>query len=260
MTGEFKPILFGLQKETIVFEYEQGLLYKDGKFEKVLKPGKYRFNRNDNITIIRVSTRIMSEVISGQEILTSDRIGVRVSLIARYLVIDPILAINNTTSYTDQLYQDLQLALRNAVAGRDVEKLLDARNELSDEIKAVVGAQTYEYGVELKRVGIRDIVLPGQVRNIFLQEVEADRAGRADLIKARHEVAAARARANTAKILTENPAVLRLQEIDALVQLAGKHGNVIMLPNLADLLVRRVVDNFGSSGAGNGNNKPENSE
>ncbi len=258
MTDGFKPILFGLQKETIVFEYEQGLLYKDGKFDKLLKPGKYRFNRNDNITIIRVSTRIMSEVISGQEILTSDRIGVRVSLIARYLVIDPVLAINNTTSYTDQLYQDLQLALRNAVAGRDVEKLLDARNELSDEIKAVVGTQTYEYGVELKRVGIRDIVLPGQVRNIFLQEVEADRAGRADLIKARHEVAAARARANTAKILTENPGVLRLQEIDALVQLAGKHGNVIMLPNIADLLVRRVVDNFGGSGAGNG--KSENSE
>lgn len=254
MTQDFKWVLFGLQKEIIIFEYEQGLLYKDGKFDKLLKPGKYRFNRNDNITIIRVSMRVMSEVISGQEILTADRIGVRVSLIARYLVIDPILAVNNTTSYTDQLYQDLQLALRNAVAGRDVEKLLDARTELSDEIKAVVGAQTYEYGVELKRVGIRDIVLPGQVRNIFLQEVEADRAGRADLIKARHEVAAARARANTAKILTENPAVLRLQEIDALVQLAGKHGNVIVLPNLADLLVRRVADSFGSSGNANAQN------
>src|SRR6185295_6927573 len=96
----------------------------------------------------------------------------------------------------------------------------------------------YEYGVELKRVGVRDIVLPGQVRSVFMQELEADRAGRADLIKARHEVAAARARANTAKILTENPAVMRLQEIDALVQLAGKEGNVIVLPNLADLLVR----------------------
>src|SRR5262249_25092417 len=95
------------------------------------------------------------------------------------------------------------------------------------------------YGVEVHRVGIRDVILPGEVRSVMLKEVEADRVGRAELVKARHEVAAARARANTAKVLSENPEVARLQEIEALVNLAGKNGNVVLLPNLADLFVPR---------------------
>lgn len=243
MTAEMTRVLFGLQKEIIIYEYEKGLLYRDGKFDRLLSAGRYRFNRLDRVNVTRVSSRLMSEVISGQEILTSDRIGVRISLIAVYQIADPIVAINSVESYSEQLYHDLQLALRGAVASREIDTLLEARGELSKEMLAVVREQAVEYGLDLKRIGIRDIILPGSVRNVFMQEVEADRAGRAELIKARHEVAAARARANTAKILTENPAVLRLQEIDALLQLAGKNGNVIMLPNLADLLVQRHNDN-----------------
>ncbi len=240
---EFKPVQFGLQKELVIYEYERGLLYKDGRFERVLEPGKYRFSRWEDVRVTTVSMRLMSEVISGQEILTSDKIGVRVSLIAVYQVIDPVVAINAVESYTDQLYHDLQLAIRQSVSDRDMEALLQARTELSAELLATITSQASEYGLEVKRVGIRDIVLPGQVRNVFLKEVEADREGRAELVKARHEVAAARARANTAKIMTENPAVLRMQELDALMRLAGKQGNVVMLPNLADLLTRHVSSN-----------------
>lgn len=247
--SNFKPVLMGLQKETVVYEYEHALLYEDGKFTRLLKPGKHRFPYYANVQITRVSKRLLSEVISGQEILTADRIGVRVSLIAKYQVTDPVLAVNSTQDYAEQLHQDVQLVLRDAVAARDVEKLLDGRGELSEELLNACAPQAAEYGLTLKRVGVRDIVLPGQVRTIFMEEVEADRKGRAALVAARHEVATARARANTAKILTENPAMLRLQEIDALVQLASKHGNVILLPNLADLLVRRT-DLTPSSGTG----------
>ncbi|MCS6834908.1 MAG: slipin family protein [Anaerolineae bacterium] len=246
---DLKKVLWGLQKEAVVYDYEHALLYQDGKFTRILPPGKYRFPYNANVQITRVSKRLLSEVISGQEILTADRIGVRVSLIAKYQVTDPVLAVNGTQDYAEQLHQDLQLVLRDAVAARSVEQLLDARGELSEELMKACAPQAAEYGLTLRRVGVRDIVLPGQVRTIFMQEVEADRKGRAALVAARHEVAAARARANTAKILTENPAVLRLQEIDALVQLASKHGNVILLPNLADLLVRRA-DLSPSNGAG----------
>jgi hypothetical protein len=89
-------------------------------------------------------------------------------------------------------------------------------------------------------------VLPGTVRTVFLKEVEADRTGRAELIRARHELATARARANTARVLTENPHILRMQELDALINLAGKHGNVVLLPELANLFVPR---SNGTSGA-----------
>ena len=236
-----------IRKELIIIEYERALLYEQGQFTRLLEPGRYVFWRWDKVSFDRVSLRQMSEVISGQEVLSSDKIGVRVSLIAHYAVTDPVAAITTVENYGEQLYQELQLALRNMIASRTVEELLAARDEISDELMTVVAPQAEVYGITLRRVGVRDIVLPGNVRNVFMLEVEADRQGRAELIKARHEVAAARARANTAKILTENPAVIRLQELDALVNLAGKNGNVIVLPNLAELLTSR-----GSSNNGNG--------
>jgi regulator of protease activity HflC (stomatin/prohibitin superfamily) len=241
-------------QEVVVWEYERGLLYREGRFVLVLEPGRYRFWRWHKVRVVKVGTRQMSEVITGQEILTADKIEVRISLIAQYTVSDPALAINSVESYTDQLHQDLQLVLREAVASRNIDQLLEAREEISAGLLQQVAPQALTYGVTLGRVGIRDIVLPGVVRNVFLKEVEADRTGRADLICARHEVAAARARSNTARILAENPNVARMQEIDALVNLAGKPGNVVLLPSLADLLVPRSTD---TTVSGNGNGHEE---
>jgi len=94
------------------------------------------------------------------------------------------------------------------------------------------------YGVIVHRVGVKDIVLPGSVQRVFLQEVEADRAGRAALVAARHETAAARTRVNTAKLLAENPLLMRLQELQTLASLAEKEGNVLIIPGLENLLGR----------------------
>lgn len=228
--------IFNLKKEVTIYEYERGLLYKEGRYERLLEPGRYVFWRWERVDVTPVSTRQMSEVVSGQAILTSDRIEVRVSLVAQYRIADPVLAVNSVASYSDQLYQDLQLVLRDLVAARELDQLLEARNEIAEELLAGVAEGALEYGIELKRVGVRDIVLPGVVRNVFLKEVEADREGRAELVKARHEVAAARARANTAKILSENPNIQRMQEIEALVKIAGRNGSMILLPAFADLL------------------------
>ena len=104
-----------------------------------------------------------------------------------------------------------------------------------------VAGRAAKYGVELTRVGVKDMVLPGTVRAVFLQEVEAEHKGRASLVAARHEVAAARARANTAKLLQENPHILRLQELETLAQLASKSGNVLIIPGLQALLSREPV-------------------
>lgn len=238
------PAAGGLKKETIIFEYERGLLYRNGKFIRLLEPGRYDFWVWERVEVVSVSLRQNSEVINGQEMLTADKIEVRVSLIAQYQVNDPVKAINMVVSYTDQLYQDLQLALRESIGVRTVDALLEAREEIGNALLAQVAPQALDYGVTLKRVGIRDIVLPGTVRAVFLKEVEADREGRAELVRARHEVAAARARSNTARILAENPNVARMQELDALVKLAQAPGNVVLLPNLAEMLVPRPPSTY----------------
>jgi regulator of protease activity HflC (stomatin/prohibitin superfamily) len=239
MLAPMNRTTFWLRKEITIFQYEPGLLYRDGKMERVLEPGRHIFWRNERVDVAKVSLREMSHVVAGQGILTADRIEVRISLVAQYRVVDPAQAINAVENYTEQLHQELQLALRDVIAGRTLDQLLDNRGEIAAELNRLAIEPAKRYGVEMNRVGIRDVVLPGEVRQVMMQEVQADRAGRADLVKARHEVAAARARANTAKILSENPEVARMQELDALISLAGKNGTVVLLPTLADLFVPR---------------------
>jgi regulator of protease activity HflC (stomatin/prohibitin superfamily) len=234
-----KRSALGLRKEITIFEHERGLLYREGKLERVLEPGRYVFRGSEPVEAAKVSLREMSHIVPSQGILTADRIEVRVTLVAQYRVTDPLLAIGAVENYTEQLHQELQLSLRDVVAARSLDQLLEGRSQIGEELlrQAVVPAR--RYGVELSRVGLRDVMLPREVQQVMMREIEADRLGKADLVKARHEVAAARARANTAQILNENPAVARMQELDAILKLAGKSGNVILLPNLADLFVPR---------------------
>ena len=239
MLAPMKRTTFWLRKEVTVYEYERGLLYQEGRLGPVLEPGRYTFWAWEPVDVVKVSLREMSHVVAGQGILTADRIEVRLSLVAQYRVADPVLAVNGVENYVEQLHQELQLALRDVIAGRTLDQVLDGRAELAAELHRLSAEPAKRYGVQMNRVGIRDVILPGEVRQVMMQEVQADRAGRAELVKARHEVAAARARANTAKVLTENPEVARLQEIEALVNLAGKSGNVVLLPNLADLFAPR---------------------
>lgn len=219
-----------------VWEYERGLLYVKGRFGRILEPGRYILWPWQHRHIERVDMRETSQTIQGQEVLTKDKVEVRVTLVAQYQVADPVAALHTVESYTEQLYQDLQLTLREQITGRTIEELLESREALSVELQDQVAPRAARYGLMLTRVGVKDAVLPGIVRSVFLQEVQADRQGRAALIAARHETAAARAKANTAKLLDENPNILRLQELETLASLASKAGNVLLLPGLRDLL------------------------
>jgi regulator of protease activity HflC (stomatin/prohibitin superfamily) len=230
-----------LRRTVIVREYERGLLYHHGRFVELLSPGRYRLWNWSDRQIDRVDIREFSQTVEAQEILTGDKIGVRVTLIAQFRVADPVAARHRVGDYQSQLYQDLQLTLREAITGRTLEELLKDRDALSRELQGSVAPRAKTYGVELTRVGVKDIVLPGTVRAVFLQEVEADLKGRASLAAARHEVAAARARANTAKLFHENPQLLRLQELETLAQLASKSGNVLIIPGLQTLLARSAA-------------------
>jgi regulator of protease activity HflC (stomatin/prohibitin superfamily) len=236
-----------LFRTVVVHEYERGLLYRNGKFAELLPPGRYGHwiweRLWEHWQIDRVDIRETSQTVEAQEVLTADKIGVRVTLIAQFRVADPVAARHAVGDYHAQLYQDLQLTLREAITGRTLEELLNERDVLSGRIQADVAPRAAKYGIELTRVGVKDMILPGPVRALFLQEVEAEHKGRASLVAARHEVAAARARANTAKLLQENPHILRLQELETLAQLASKAGNVLVLPGLQSLLSREPAPN-----------------
>lgn len=219
-----------------VWEYERGLLYENGRFIELLEPGRYRLWRWQHRHILRVGLRQLSQTITGQEVLTTDKVPVRVTLIAQYAVEDPALAIHSVDSYVDRLYQDLQLALRELISTRSVDEVLEERELLSKTLQEIVVTQAKTYGIHLHRVGVKDIVLPGNIQRVFLKEVEADRSGKAALVAARHETAAARAKANTAKIMRDSPAIMRMQELETLVEISSKAGNLLIVPGLENIL------------------------
>ncbi|WP_372368836.1 SPFH domain-containing protein [Candidatus Uabimicrobium sp. HlEnr_7] len=218
-----------------IWEYEKGLLYREGKFEKLLDSGRHSIRSWEPLSIVKLDLREVSTTIQAQEILTKDKIGVRVTLIAQYQIINPTAAIHNVDNYQEQLYQDLQLTLRENITGRSTEEILEDRDVLSAQLLDEIAPRVEKYGVLLHRVGVKDIILPGVVRNVFLQEVEADRRGRAERISARYAVSIARSKANTAKILQENPHVMRLKELETLAEMASKEGNVVIIPGLSNL-------------------------
>jgi regulator of protease activity HflC (stomatin/prohibitin superfamily) len=211
-------------------EYERALLYRAGRFVRVLEPGRYRVWKaflHESVAV--VDTRWTTLAINGQEMVTADKIGLRLNLVANYRVTDPVRALHLVADYRAQIYQELQLALREAVAALPLDTLMAEKTQLSAALRDGVAPVAAEFGVELGSVGVKDVVLPGDVKRMLSQEAEAERAGRAALIAARSETATTRNLVNAARLLAENPALMRLREIQSLAEVAREPGNTVVL-------------------------------
>src|SRR5712691_2094390 len=188
---------------SIVREAEVGLLYENGRFAQTLTPGRYRvstwpWKRQE---LVRVDTRRTALALSGQEMLTSDAISVRLNVAAEYRVVNAAVAMHTVAEYKVALYTALQILLREEVQARTLDALLADRNALSGTLLERGRPVAADLGLELVTIGVKDIILPGEIKRMLSQEAEALRTGRAALVAAREETAAARAKANTARIL-----------------------------------------------------------
>lgn len=229
-----------------VRETEAGLLYENGRFVRALSPGRYRITDgwpwSARQEIARVDLRRTPLVLSGQEMLTADALSVRLNVAAEYRVADAPQAVHGAQSYAAALYTVLQIVLRDEVQARTLDALLADRNALSGALLTRGRVEAQTLGLELTQVGVKDIILPGDVKRMLSQEIEAQRAGRAALVAAREETAAMRAKANTARLLSESPVLLRLREIEALAEVGRGMGNtvVVAVPNEIMTAIRTV--------------------
>ena len=219
-------------KETVVAEWETALLYEDGKYVKALGPGRHKlvgrpWARAKSLT--RVDLRRQLLAVAGQELLTADGLSVRLNVTAEWRVVDPATALHATESYLRALYEAVQLALRHAVHTRTLETLLADRSALGEELHAALRSDADRLGIEVLRVGLKDIVLSGELKKLLAREAEVLREGKASLAAAREEVATARARANTAKLLGESPVLMRLRELEAIEKVGSGAGNTVLV-------------------------------
>jgi regulator of protease activity HflC (stomatin/prohibitin superfamily) len=210
--------------KVIVNEYERVVRMVDGRVRDVLGPGRHSYRRR-RTTLTRVDVRPQLLTVSGQEVLTSDGVAVRVTVVLRTAVTEPVAYLTASQDAHSEVYAAAQQALRTAVAGMTLEGLLASRTTLGPELVAELQAAGARVGVAVDEVALRDVMLPGDLRRALAQVVLVREQGRAELERARAEAATMRSLANTAKLVEQHPALLRLRTL----QLAEQDGTQLRL-------------------------------
>jgi regulator of protease activity HflC (stomatin/prohibitin superfamily) len=216
-----------LVSETVVENHEAGLLHLEGRLVERLTPGRHAFwTAGRKVEVKRVDLRPQTVEISAQEMLTKDRIALRVTLTAFRRIVDPERAVAAAPDVDAWLYRLAQFAIREAVAARTLDEVLSARSTLDAELRAYVREHVTESGIEVTELGVKDVILPGDIRELVNKVVEAERTAKANLIRRQEETAATRSLLNTAKLMEENPLLLRLKELESLERLVEKVGRI----------------------------------
>jgi regulator of protease activity HflC (stomatin/prohibitin superfamily) len=221
------PLVSKYVRTYTVESYEKGALFVNGKYVQTLESGIYNWWKN-NIAILvgKVDTRMQQLEINGQEILTRDKAALRINAWAKYKVADIEKALLQNKEYDKQLYVTFQLALREYIGGMGFDELLEKKEDITPFILQKVQQYTEALGVEVAAFGIRDIVLPGDVKEIMNQVLVAEKKAQANTIMRREETASTRSLLNTAKLMDENSMLWKLKEMEYVEKIAEKVNNI----------------------------------
>ena len=210
-----------------VLNFEKALLFVNGSFVKELTSGTYYFwNNAISIDVKTADVRQQQMEISGQELLTKDKAALRINFFVSYQVVDVLKALVNNKEFEKQLYVAMQLALRAFVGGFTLDELLNRKDTISKEILEQVTAKINDLGLSVSDAGIRDIILPGDMKEIMNQVLVAEKKAQANSIMRREETAAMRSMLNTAKLMEENEMLWKLKEMEYVEKIADKIGEI----------------------------------
>jgi regulator of protease activity HflC (stomatin/prohibitin superfamily) len=206
------------------------LWFRDGAYQATLAAGTYAFwKRVGTLKLYDADLRELVLDISGQEIMTADKVTLRVNALVAYRITDPLRTVTEVDGAAQALYRAAQLALREAVGAKDLDTLLIGKDALARELSVMIQPRAAELGITVVTAGIRDVILPGDMKDLMNKVTEAKKAAEASLITRREETAAMRMQANTAKILESNPTLMKLKELEVLEKVAGKANLTVLL-------------------------------
>jgi regulator of protease activity HflC (stomatin/prohibitin superfamily) len=226
---------------TAIDEGKRGLVYLDGRLVRELGAGTYGFWSALSVPRIDVlEARRQTVEVPGQEILTRDKVTVRVNISAVYEIVNVVTARSAVRDVDQHLYRTLQIAVRQTLGKRTLEEVLAEKGDIDESVSAEVRREMELYGVRVIAMAIKDIILPGDIRDILNQVVTAEKQAQANLIRRREETAATRSLLNTAKLMEDNPILIRLKELEALEKIAGKVEKISVYSGLEGLLGRTI--------------------
>ncbi len=216
---------------------QQALLTVDGVLQGTLGPGLHGYlTLLRRVEVATLDLRLQTLEVQGQEILTRDRVGLRANLTALYRVTDPVTALAVVSDVKDYLYKELQLILRQVVGQRTLEQVLGDKTSIDQEVAGLIAAKAAAVGVDLASVGLKDVILPGDMRALMNRVIEAEKTAQANVIKRREETAATRSLLATAQLMQDNPLLLRLKELEAVEKIAERVGTLRVSDGLEGVL------------------------
>ena len=214
-----------------------GLLYVDGELTGSLTPGMHAFwAYGPSVNVEVMDLRVKTLEVQGQEILTRDKVSLRINLTATYRFEDAEKAVGATKDPLDHLYKEIQFGLRAAVGTRTLDALLEDKSAIDRAVADRVGPRFAEIGIVVESVGVKDIILPGDMKELLGKVVEAEKAAQANVIRRREETNATRSLLNTAKVMESNAVALRLKELETLEKVTEKVGNLSVYGGLDGVL------------------------
>lgn len=210
-----------------VGEGQVGLLYFDNVLQRTLARGVYRFWTYAAAVTSQVIDMKQTELnILGQEILTKDKIGIRMNVVCTYRVTDPVALVENIKRLDQQLYSMVQLVTRELTGNYKLDEILEMKETISKEVFSKLQEKAPEFYVEFSAAGIKDIILPGEIRDIMNSVLVAEKNAQANVIARREEVASTRSLLNTAKLMEENKTLYRLKELEYMERICDKVGEI----------------------------------
>jgi regulator of protease activity HflC (stomatin/prohibitin superfamily) len=226
-----------LVRQETVPEGFSTLLYRRGRFVRVLTPGAHWMWRQGHTTQ-QVDMRERSVTVPGQEVLSQEQVGLKVSVAARFSVTAPELALHRVQNYLEALYLAVQLALREEVARHPLEELVAGRVDLGQRMRERVAEQARAFGLSVVAVEVKDVMLPADLRRAFAEALKTRKEAQARLEKARGESATLRHLANAARMVEQNPTLLNLRVLQTLEGSGSTSGHTFVLgvgPELSPL-------------------------
>ena len=246
------PKLSGFVGYFDVANHEKGILYYNNVIQKTLEPGRYFFWKGPVAVAVRnVDMRMQQIDMTGQEIMTEDKITLRLNFVCQYRITDPLKVVQ-IKSFEEQLYIILQLILREYVGSLKLDDLLLKKQEIGSFVLEKLKEKEKDFGVEFLYAGLKDVILPGDIKEILNTVLIAEKKAQANVITRREEIASTRSLLNTAKLMDENQTLYRLKELEYLEKICEKIGHISLtgggslLEQLNTLLSGRNITISGS--------------
>lgn len=222
-----KAPLAAFVRNVKVEAYEQALLFIDGRYTETLAPGNYSWWKNNTqLHVAKTDMRQLTMEINGQEILTRDKAQLRINFMVQYKVADIVKALFDNKEFEKQLYIVMQLGLRECVGRMTLDELMESKEQIADTVLEAARTKAAELGITLLGCGVKDIILPGDVREIMNQVLIAEKKAQANIITRREETASTRSLLNTARLMEENTMLFKLKEMEYVEKIAERINNI----------------------------------